>query len=315
MGEPLKITNSIKAGDLSMLQICRFFEPGAGPHLAAVADGQVYDLTATGQAAFTSLNAWLSSISQRGLAQAISHLRDAAAELKAAYYWTDLQHPPDSGRAHLLPPLDSQEVWAAGVTYLRSREAREEESHQIGVYDKVYDAERPEIFLKATPQRVVGPYDFIRARSDSRWTVPEPELTVLLSPELQVVGYTIGNDVSSRDIEGENPLYLPQAKIYSRSCALGPAITLASDLNGPVLIELTIRRADKVIFQGAINTDQMKRSIADLVSYLGRENEFPNGVFLMTGTGLVPPDSYTLQSGDMIEISIEGIGRLVNPVQ
>jgi 2-dehydro-3-deoxy-D-arabinonate dehydratase len=145
--------------------------------------------------------------------------------------------------------------------------------------------------------------------------VPEPELTVLLSADLQVVGYTVGNDVSSRDIEGENPLYLPQAKIYSRSCALGPAITLVSDLNGTALIELMIRRADKVVFQGTVNTNQMKRSIADLVAYLGRENEFPNGVFLMTGTGLVPPDSYTLQTGDRVEISIEGIGRLVNQVQ
>lgn len=298
-----------------MLQICRFFEPGAGPRLAAVTDGQVYDLTATGRATFASFNAWLNSVSQHGLAEAMLHLRDVAAELKAVYHWADLQHPPDSRHAHLLPPLDTQEVWAAGVTYLRSREAREEESHQIGVYDKVYEAERPEIFLKATPRRVVGPYDFIRVRSDSRWSVPEPELTVLLSADLQVVGYTVGNDVSSRDIEGENPLYLPQAKIYSRSCALGPAITLASDLNGTALIELVIRRADNVVFQGAVNTNQMKRSIADLVSYLGRENEFPNGVFLMTGTGLVPPDSYTLQSGDVVEISIEGIGQLVNPVQ
>jgi 2-dehydro-3-deoxy-D-arabinonate dehydratase len=298
-----------------MLQICRFFEPGPGPRLAAVVDEQVYDLTATGQAAFASLNAWLSSVSQRGLSQATQHLEDVTAGLKAVYNWADLQHPPDNSRAHLLPPLDTQEVWAAGVTYLRSREAREEESRQIGIYDKVYNAERPEIFLKATPQRVVGPYDFIRARSDSHWSVPEPELTVLLSADLQVVGYTAGNDVSSRDIEGENPLYLPQAKIYSRSCALGPAITLASDLNGTALIELIIQRAGQVVFQGTVNTNQMKRSIGELVSYLGRENEFPNGVFLMTGTGLVPPDDYTLQTGDVVEVSIERIGRLVNPVQ
>jgi 2-dehydro-3-deoxy-D-arabinonate dehydratase len=298
-----------------MLQICRFFEPDAGPHLAAVRDGQVYDLTATGQADFASLNAWLSSISRHGLAQAKVHLEDVVASLKAVYAWADLHHPPDKGRAYLLPPLDMQEVWAAGVTYLRSREAREEESHQIGVYDRAYSAERPEIFLKATPHRVVGPYDFIRVRSDSRWTVPEPELTVLLSADLEVVGYTIGNDVSSRDIEGENPLYLPQAKIYSRSCALGPAITLATDMDRVALIELLIRRSAEVVFQGTISTNQMKRSVNQLVSYLGRENEFPNGVFLMTGTGLVPPDDYTLQTSDVVEISIEGIGRLVNSVQ
>jgi 2-dehydro-3-deoxy-D-arabinonate dehydratase len=298
-----------------MLQICRFFEPNVGPRLGAVLNEQIYDLTTTGQAVFASFNAWLNWVSQQGLAQASQHLADTIAGLQPVYRWADLQHQPASAQVHLLPPLDAQEVWAAGVTYLRSREAREEESRQLGVYDKVYSAARPEIFLKATPHRVVGPYDFIRARSDAHWTVPEPELTVLLASDLQVVGYTIGNDVSSRDIEGENPLYLPQAKIYSRSCALGPAITLATEMDGMAPIELIIRRAGEVIFQGTVNTNQMKRSIADLVSYLGRENEFPNGVFLMTGTGLVPPDDYTLQSGDIVEISIEGIGRLVNSVQ
>jgi 2-dehydro-3-deoxy-D-arabinonate dehydratase len=297
-----------------MLQICRFFEPGAGPRLGAVVNEQVYDLTATGQAAFGSFNVWLRWVSRQGLAPAASTLADVTASLKPAYAWADLQRQPDSAQPHLLAPLDAQEVWAAGVTYLRSREAREEESNKIGIYDKVYDAARPEIFLKATPHRVVGPHDFIRARADAHWSVPEPELTVLISPDLQIIGYTAGNDVSSRDIEGENPLYLPQAKIYSRSCALGPAITLATDLNGPAGIELTIRRAGEVVFGGSISTGQMKRPITELVAYLGRENEFPNGVFLMTGTGLVPPDDYTLQSGDVVEIRIEGIGRLVNVV-
>ena len=297
-----------------MLQICRFFEPGAGPRLGAVVNEQVYDLTATGQAAFDSFNAWLSWASRQGLAQAASSLADVTASLKPVYAWAGLQRPPDSAQPHLLAPLDAQEVWAAGVTYLRSREAREEESNKIGIYDKVYDAARPEIFLKATPHRVVGPHDLIRARADATWSVPEPELTVLISPDLQIIRYTAGNDVSSRDIEGENPLYLPQAKIYLRSCALGPAITLATDLSGPADIALTIRRAGEVVFEGSISTGQMKRPISELVAYLGRENEFPNGVFLMTGTGLVPPDGYTLQSGDVVEIRIEGIGRLVNVV-
>lgn len=298
-----------------MLQICRFFEPGAGPRLGVVSNEQVYDLTGTGEAAFASLATWLDWISRHGADQAASDLAEVTATLMPLYAWADLQRPPDSHQPHLLPPLDAQEVWGAGVTYRRSREAREEESNKIGVYDKVYTAPRPELFLKATPHRVVGPHDFIRARADAHWTVPEPELTVLISPDLQVVGYTAGNDVSSRDIEGENPLYLPQAKIYSRSCALGPAITLAGDLAAPVSIRLMIERAGQVVFAGEISTDQMKRSIEELVSYLGRENEFPNGVFLMTGTGLVPPDDYTLQSGDVVEIVIERIGRLVNTVQ
>jgi 2-dehydro-3-deoxy-D-arabinonate dehydratase len=298
-----------------MLQICRFFEPGAGPRLGIVINEQVYDLTATGQAAFASFNTWLGWTSQQGVAQAASALADVIVHLSPAYTWAELQCPPDSAQPHLLAPLDAQEVWAAGVTYRRSREAREEESHNIGIYDKVYAAPRPEIFLKATPHRVVGPHDFIRARADAHWTVPEPELTVLVAPDLQIIGYTAGNDVSSRDIEGENPLYLPQAKIYMRSCALGPAITLAADLAGPAEIALTIHRAGETVFVGSISTGQMKRSINDLVAYLGRENEFPNGVFLMTGTGLVPPDDYTLTPGDVVEISIAGIGRLVNTVQ
>jgi len=297
-----------------MLQICRFFQPALGPRLGAILDERVYDLTATGRPAFASFNIWLSWAGQQGAAQVAAVLADATANLTPIYDWADLQHQPDPARPHLLPPLDAQEVWAAGVTYLRSRQAREEESNKIGVYDRVYEAERPEIFLKATPHRVVGPHDFIRVRADASWTVPEPELTVLLSPNLQVVGYTAGNDVSSRDIEGENPLYLPQAKIYTRSCALGPVITLAADLSGPVEIELAIQRAGETVFAGQISTAQMKRPISELVAYLGRENEFPHGVFLMTGTGLVPPDDYTLQAGDVVEITIERIGRLVNPV-
>lgn len=298
-----------------MLQICRFFQPKAGSRLGALLDGQVYDLTATGQPVLASFDVWLNWAGQQEASQTAAILADATAGLTPVYAWTDLHRRPDPTQPHLLPPLDTQEVWAAGVTYLRSRQAREEESNKIGVYDRVYEADRPEIFLKATPHRVVGPHDFIRVRADAHWTVPEPELTVLLSPNLQIVGYTAGNDVSSRDIEGENPLYLPQAKIYTRSCALGPAITLAADLNGPVEIELAIQRAGATVFAGRTSTAQMKRPIGELVAYLGRENEFPHGVFLMTGTGLVPPDSYTLQADDVVEITIERIGQLVNPVQ
>lgn len=299
-----------------MLQICRFFEPGAGARLGVIAQEHVYDLTATGQNALTSFNAWLRLAAEQGTRRAAEHLAEVIARLTPAHRRGELQGKPSESRAHWLAPLDLQEVWAAGVTYYRSREAREKESHNIGMYDKVYDAERPELFFKATPNRVVGPHDFVRARADSGWNVPEPELTAVLSADLQVVGYTIGNDVSSRQIEAENPLYLPQAKVYSRSCALGPAITLAYDFESgsPAAIELVIRRGGRIVFRGATGTDKMKRTLKDLVAYLGRENEFPNGVFLMTGTGIVPPDDYTLQSGDVVEIAIERIGRLMNAV-
>jgi 2-dehydro-3-deoxy-D-arabinonate dehydratase len=218
----------------------------------------------------------------------------------------------------LMPPVDRQEVWAAGVTYKRSKVAREEESAGAAqFYDKVYTADRPELFLKATPDRVVGPNGPIRVRRDSKWSVPEPELTLVVSPDLRIVGYTIGNDVSSRDIEGENPLYLPQAKIYHRSCAVGPVVTLAKAMPRPeeVTIRLVIRRGGRAAYEGSTPLTAMARSLDGLVDWLGRENQFPNGVLLMTGTGIVPPDDFTLTSGDTVEITITGIGTLTNPVR
>jgi 2-dehydro-3-deoxy-D-arabinonate dehydratase len=217
----------------------------------------------------------------------------------------------------LLAPVDRQEVWAAGVTYKRSKVAREEESAGAAqFYDKVYTAPRPELFLKATPERVVHPGGPIRVRKDSKWNVPEPELTLVVSPDLRIVGYTIGNDVSSRDIEGENPLYLPQAKVYDGSCAVGPVVVLAKAV--PKLTEaeirLVIRRGGSVAFDGATSVSQMARTPEDLVSWLGKENRFPAGVLLLTGTGIVPPDEFSLAPGDAVEISISGIGTLSNPV-
>jgi 2-dehydro-3-deoxy-D-arabinonate dehydratase len=218
----------------------------------------------------------------------------------------------------LLSPLDHQEVWAAGVTYKRSREARERESAGAArFYDLVYTAARPELFFKATARRVVGPGDFVRLRQDARWSVPEPELALVISPTLKIVGYTIGNDMSSRDIEGENPLYLPQAKVYNGSCAIGPVITLAGGL--PPLEQATIRlvieRAGQPVFDGSTTLAAMARSFDDLVAWLGRDNSFPEGVILLTGTGIVPPDTFTLSHGDRIAIDIAGIGRLENVVQ
>jgi 2-dehydro-3-deoxy-D-arabinonate dehydratase len=217
----------------------------------------------------------------------------------------------------LVSPVDRQEVWAAGVTYKRSKVARQEESEGAAAfYDKVYSADRPELFFKATPDRVSGPGKPIRVRRDSKWSVPEPELTLVISPDLRIVGYTVGNDVSSRDIEGENPLYLPQAKVYAGACALGPVITPAKSMPplAGVTITLTIRRGGAVAFEGNTSVSQMARTTESLVAWLGRENEFPNGVFLMTGTGIVPPDAFNLSPGDEVSIDITGIGTLTNPV-
>jgi 2-dehydro-3-deoxy-D-arabinonate dehydratase len=223
-----------------------------------------------------------------------------------------------AGNVTFLAPIDRQEVWAAGVTYKRSQEARERESAGAGTfYDKVYSAERPELFLKATPHRVVGPGERVRIRRDSRWNVPEPELTLVISPRLKLVGYTVGNDMSSRDIEGENPLYLPQAKVYDHSCALGPVITLAQAMPPlhQVAIRLMIERRGQTVFDGSTSVAQMKRTPADLIGWLGRDNSFPAGVFLLTGTGIVPPDDFTLAVDDRISIDISGVGRLTNYVE
>jgi 2-dehydro-3-deoxy-D-arabinonate dehydratase len=218
----------------------------------------------------------------------------------------------------VLAPIDRQEVWAAGVTYKRSREARERES--VGAarfYDLVYSAARPELFLKATPHRVVGPGARVHIRRDSRWSVPEPELALVLSPRLQIVGYTIGNDMSARDIEGENPLYLPQAKVYEHSCALGPVITLTDGMPplDRVTIRMTIERRGDKVFEGATCLTEMARTCPDLVEWLGRDNTFPHGAILLTGTGIVPPDDFALAAGDLVTIDITGIGRLTNLVE
>ncbi|RYF65440.1 MAG: 2-hydroxyhepta-2,4-diene-1,7-dioate isomerase [Cytophagaceae bacterium] len=216
----------------------------------------------------------------------------------------------------ILPPIQSQEVWASGVTYLRSRDARMDESKVAGgdtFYDKVYDAERPELFFKASAKRTVGTNDSVRIRRDSTWDVPEPELTLFITASGKIVGYTAGNDMSSRSIEGENPLYLPQAKSYDRSASLGPCLYVPGKPIAPeTLISLTIERAGDVMFSQDIQISQMKRGHTELVSFLFRECSFPDGVFLMTGTGIVPPNTFTLQSADRITITIEGIGSLVN---
>lgn len=236
------------------------------------------------------------------------HARARAATAKA---------PMKFDAENILAPVVSQEVWAAGVTYYRSRNARIEESRSAGggdFYDRVYAAERPELFFKATGRRVLGPGQPVRIRSDSRWSVPEPELTLFANAAGTIMGCTIGNDMSSRDIEGENPLYLPQAKVYAGSCALGPCILLCHEPARSTLIRLEISRGGKVAFVGTTTLMELKRGFKELVDFLFRDNTFPDGVFLMTGTGIVPGDDFTLRSGDWIRIEINGIGRLENHV-
>jgi 2-dehydro-3-deoxy-D-arabinonate dehydratase len=217
----------------------------------------------------------------------------------------------------VLAPVDLQEVWAAGVTYKRSQIARMEESESSASnYDKVYTADRPELFFKATPSRVAGPGQPLRVRRDSSWSVPEPEFTLVINRSGLIVGYTIGNDMSARDIEGENPLYLPQAKLYRQCAGIGPCVLLAEAPLDPESLEigLEIRRRSVVVFSGTTRLSQMKRTPEELVGWLFRENELPDGAFLMTGTGVVPDDSFTLENGDEVSITVTGIGTLTNPI-
>lgn len=219
---------------------------------------------------------------------------------------------PDGSR--VLAPLQNQEVWAAGVTYQRSKDARVAESSEPSVYDRVYDADRPELFLKSPGWRVRGPGQTVGIRADSTWDVPEPELVLVVSTDLRIVGYTIGNDMSSRSIEGDNPLYLPQAKLYESSCAMGPCIVPASLAEQPFEISVEIVREGAVVVREATGSGQLKRTPEELVAYLGRALAFPVGAMLLTGTGAVPPPEFTLRAGDVVGIEISGLGRLENPV-
>ena len=291
--------------------LIRYHQPGVGARLGIVRDGGVHDISHC----FATLADFFRD--SRGdvpgvIAAAARAADDSARSLDAAA----LDNPPAPNAPHYLPTLDKQEVWAAGVTYIRSREARQEESSDGGdVYARVYDAPRPEIFFKASAKNTVGHRGQVGIRSDSRWNVPEPELGLAFNADMQLLGFTIGNDMSSRDIEGANPLYLPQAKVYIASCALGPGILLApSDDWLDTTISLSISRAGGEVFQGSISTDQLKRSIGELADYLGRSNHYAHGVFLLTGTGIVPPADFSLQPGDDVRIHIAGIGSLRNSV-
>ena len=282
-------------------RVCRFARRGADgePRIGAVVGDGVVDLTAAG---VTSLAMILDA------ADPAAAVRAARGGSAATLPLTDIA---------LLPPVERQEVWAAGVTYLRSKTARMEESDfSATAYDRVYEAARPEIFFKAVADKVVGTGDGVGIRADARWNVPEPELALVMNARGDLVGCTIGNDMSSRDIEGENLLYLPQAKVYDRSCGLGPWIVLGCDeaeIRGWT-IAISIRRAGREVFSGSTGVDQIKRSFAELADYLWRSQSFPHGVVLLTGTGVVPDESFTLAAGDRVAITIDGIGTLDNAV-
>ncbi|MDA1215122.1 MAG: fumarylacetoacetate hydrolase family protein [Planctomycetota bacterium] len=260
----------------------------------------------------------LLDLSQVDNCRSLSDILHSPDRKGLANFLIDPQTDPQAEEAvTFLAPIDHQEVWAAGVTYKRSQVARMEESETgASHYDRVYTAPRPEIFFKATPNRVSGPHQPVRVRADSEWSVPEPELTLIASPERKLVGFTIGNDMSARDIEGENPLYLPQAKMYKQACALGPCVLIPdAPLDRPnTKIKLKISRKGKLAFEGETNVGEMVRDFDELLSWLGRENDYSQGVMLLTGTGIVPPDDFTLDNGDIVTIDITGIGSLVNPV-
>jgi 2-dehydro-3-deoxy-D-arabinonate dehydratase len=260
----------------------------------------------------------LLDLSQVDKLQTLTDILHAPDPLGLARFLIDPKAEPiPLNKTTLLAPIDQQEVWAAGVTYKRSQVARMDESKSGAAhYDKVYTADRPELFFKTTPGRVSGPGEPVRVRFDSQWSVPEPELALVVSDKQRLVGFTIGNDMSARDIEGENPLYLPQAKFYRQSCALGPCILIpeAPLDRAKTRITLAVKRKAKEAFRGSTDLGQMVRTFEDLIGWLYRENDFPNGAFLLTGTGVVPPDDFTLEDGDVITMEVTGIGTLSNPV-
>ena len=283
------------------MKLCRFQDASKNIHVGLLAeDDRVLDLGAAGiDRIFPLLE------EEEGLESRLAAL--AAQGLPSL----------PAGQVQLLPPVERQEVWAAGVTYLRSKTARmEESSFSANAYDRVYDAARPEIFFKSLAEKVVGPREPVGIRRDSRWNVPEPELALVLNSRGRIAGYTIGNDMSSREIEGENLLYLPQAKTYHRSCALGPAIRIGAGEEEARTwgISLEICRGGGAVFEGRTSVSNIKRSFSELAEYLFRCQSFPHGAVLLTGTGVVPANDFTLQPGDSVHIAISGIGRLENPV-
>lgn len=294
------------------VRLVRFFHPEMGAGVGVLRNGDVRDVTA----AVGSTATWLVGSAGR-VEQAIADLEAAADASPRSFHASLFDREPTEDAPHWLPAADEQEVWAAGVTYERSRAARQEEAQDGGdVYARVYTAQRPELFFKARGPWLVGQRGRVGIRRDAHWNVPEPELALVINPALEIVGVTVGNDMSSRDIEGENPLYLPQAKVYTASCSLAPGILLGRiDANWPEYdIHLSIERDGRQVFAGSTSTEKIRRTPRELVDYLGRSLTFPQGVVLLTGTGIVPPESFTLAPGDVISIVIDGVGTLTNTV-
>ena len=286
---------------IQAVTLCRFIAaPHADVRVGLVEGDAVRDLTGAGMSRLDDL------LERADLAEQLVRVRQSAGA----------EWPVD--QVQLLTPVESQEIWAAGVTYLRSKQARMEESDfSARAYDHVYEAARPEIFFKAVPEKVVSSGEAVGIRRDARWNVPEPELTLVINSSGALVGFTIGNDMSSRDIEGENLLYLPQAKIYTGSCAIGPWMVVGAgeDDARQWTIHIEIERGGEAVFAGETRVDQIKRSFGELVEYLVRSQAFPRGAMLLTGAGIVPPDSFTLAENDRVRITISGIGTLENPVK
>ncbi len=284
------------------MKLARVLLPNAEVHVALLEEASVRVLDMTQMDEYRKLSDILHAPDPAGLAKYLVHQKIAPVAVEEVRF---------------LAPVDQQDVWAAGVTYKRSQQARMDESeHGASHYDLVYSADRPELFYKANPSQVVSPGEPVRVRADSNWSVPEPELALMITPEMKISGYTIGNDMSARDIEGENPLYLPQAKVYNQSCALGPVVLLANEpiSMSETTVSLKIERESETVFEGETRLDQLHRSLEELATWLGKELDFPNGAILLTGTGIIPPDQFTLQNRDVVTIEIAGIGSLVNPV-
>jgi 2-dehydro-3-deoxy-D-arabinonate dehydratase len=298
--------------NMTTIQFVRYSYPGEGQRVGVRLDETVYDLSSQ----VGSLASWLRTSVGR-VPAAIQELVAAAQHAERSHPAAQFDQTPAADRPHWLAPVDEQDVWAAGVTYERSRVARQEEAADGGdVYARVYMAKRPEIFFKARGPWVVGTHGQVGIRRDAIWNVPEPELALVFNPQMEIVGVTAGNDMSSRDIEGENPLYLPQAKIYTASCALGPGIALDAlgDAWPEAGIALKIARNGEVVFSGETHTRQIRRRPLELAHCLSHSLNFPDGAVLLTGTGVVPPENFTLAAGDVVTVAIDGVGALTNTV-